>query len=67
MSTVIIFVRSVGDMYVSINNVNDTIIYKETHDAALEAMQEALDIIGLPSDAAADGVGTVYTFKNGKI
>lgn len=61
---IIITVRPVGEMYVSTNNVNDTIIYKETHDLALDSMCEVMDIRVESSDIACDGVDSIYTFKD---
>lgn len=60
----IITVRSVGEMYAAINNVDETIIYKNTHDAALDAMCKVLVITEYPIDIACDGVDSIYTFKD---
>jgi hypothetical protein len=61
---IIITIRPVGEMYVSTNNVDDTIIYKETHDIALDSMCEVFGICGEPTDIACDGVDSIYTFKD---
>lgn len=61
---IIITVRPVGEMYVSTNNVDDNIIYKETHDLALDSMCEVMDIRTEPSDIGCDGVDSIYTFKD---
>ena len=51
-------------MYVSTNNVDDNIIYKETHDLALDSMCEVMGIRVKPSDIACDGVDSIYTFRD---